>query len=116
MRVLGHPLIEEILTAEATFGRGAGVRWPIGPKATIRHRCGVACRRHSSGSTVPRAVYASSLAEARKRSGRRDPDDVELLALAIQLKLPVWSTDSDFKSTGVLWHTTASLLAALESK
>ena len=67
-------------------------------------------------TTVPRCVYASSLAEARKRIARRDPDDAELLALAIHLKLPVWSNDSDFENTGVVWHTTASLLAALESR
>lgn len=64
----------------------------------------------------PRKVYAASLPDARKRIGRRDPDDVELLALALQLKLPVWSNDNDFENTGVVWHTTASLLAALEAK
>jgi predicted nucleic acid-binding protein len=67
-------------------------------------------------TTVPRTVYASSLAEARRRIVRRDPDDVELLALAIHLKLPVWSNDNGFEDTGVLWHTTAWLLSALESK
>jgi predicted nucleic acid-binding protein len=56
------------------------------------------------------------LAEARKRIARRDPDDAELLALAIQLKLPVWSNDNDFEGTGVVWYTTASLLATLKSK
>ena len=55
-------------------------------------------------TTVPRTVYASSLAEARKRIARRDPDDVELLALAIQLKLPVWSNDSDFEERR-FWET-----------
>ena len=67
-------------------------------------------------TVVPRTVYASSLVKARKRIGWRDQDDVELLALTIQLKLPVWSDDSDFENTGVVWHTTASLLAVLESK
>ena len=67
-------------------------------------------------TTIPRAIYAASLAEARRRIGRRDPDDVELLALAIQLEIPVWSNDNDFENTGVVWYTTASLLAALEAK
>jgi predicted nucleic acid-binding protein len=53
------------------------------------------------------------MAEARKRIGRRDPDDVELLALAIQLNVPLWSNDNDFENTGVVWYTTASLLAVL---
>ena len=48
--------------------------------------------------------------------GRRDRDDVELLAMAIHLKLPVWSNDNDFEDTGTAWYTTASLLAALDAK
>lgn len=66
--------------------------------------------------TVPPTTYVSSIAEARERIERRDPDDVELLALAIQLDIPVWSNDNDFENTGVLWYTTASLLAVLEPK
>ena len=66
-------------------------------------------------NTVPRAKYRSSLAEARGRIGRRDPEDVELLALATQFELPVWSNDNDFEEGGVVWYTTASLLAALDA-
>lgn len=56
------------------------------------------------------------MAEAWKRIGRRDPDYVELLALAIQLKLPVWSNDNDFENTGVVRRTTASLLATVDGQ
>jgi predicted nucleic acid-binding protein len=67
-------------------------------------------------TTVPKTEYLVSLPEARKRISRRDPEDVELLALAIQFKIPVWSNDNDFEDAGVVWHTTASLLAGLDPK
>jgi predicted nucleic acid-binding protein len=115
-RVLRHPAIEEIPTTQATL-------------AEVREYAGLLARRRRLSvdivllaaaalpvTTVPRSVYLSSLPEARKQIGRRDPDDVELLALALHFKIPVWSNDNDFENTGVVWHTTASLLAILESK
>jgi predicted nucleic acid-binding protein len=67
-------------------------------------------------TAVPRTGYSPRLAEARKRIGRRGPDDVEFLALAMQFEVPIWSNDSDFEDAGVVWYTAASLLAALESE
>jgi predicted nucleic acid-binding protein len=46
----------------------------------------------------------------------RDPEDADLLALALQLEIPVWSNDNDFKGTGVRWYTTARLMKALGIK
>ena len=58
--------------------------------------------------------YESKLDTARRAIGKRDPDDVDLLALALSFEIPVWSNDSDFKDTGVDWYTTARLLRRLE--
>lgn len=58
-------------------------------------------------------VYAAKLAEAERRIGRRDPNDVDLLALALHLRVPVWSNDNDFEDAGVEWYTTAELLQKL---
>ena len=44
----------------------------------------------------------------------RDPDDVDVLALALQSACPVWTNDNDFEDVGVEWHTTAELLKLLE--
>jgi|CXWL01.1.fsa_nt_gi hypothetical protein len=52
-----------------------------------------------------------TLATARRRIGKRDPDDVDVLAL--HLNFAVWSNDNDFEDAGVEWHTTAELLKAL---
>ena len=54
--------------------------------------------------------YQGSLAMARKIIGKRDPDDIDLLALALELEIPIWSNDGDFEGTGIEWYTTAQLL------
>lgn len=40
--------------------------------------------------------YRSFLPEAQRLIGARDPEDVDLLALTLQTKLPLWSEDQDF--------------------
>ena len=62
---------------------------------------------------VEQDEYAGSLDEARRRIARRDPDDIDVLALALHLDAGVWSNDSDFDVAGVVWHTTARLLKRL---
>jgi predicted nucleic acid-binding protein len=64
-------------------------------------------------TVVERSDYEGKLATARRRIGRRDPDDVDVLALALTKNLPVWSNDNDFEDTGVEWYTTAELLKKL---
>jgi predicted nucleic acid-binding protein len=64
-------------------------------------------------TVVERSEYERQLAEAARRIGTRDPDDVDVLALALRLNLPVWSNDNDFEDAGVEWHTTAELLKTL---
>ena len=60
------------------------------------------------------SLYKGKIAEANRKIGWRDPDDVELLALAMALGIPVWSNDNDFRGVGVEWYTTARLLKKLE--
>lgn len=59
------------------------------------------------------AEYAAKLGAARRAIARRDPHDVDLLALALAFGIPVWSNDSDFEDAGVEWYTTARLLRRL---
>ena len=47
-------------------------------------------------TTYTEDSYAARLPEARKRIAKRDPNDVDLLALALTLNYPVWSNDRDF--------------------
>jgi predicted nucleic acid-binding protein len=64
-------------------------------------------------TVVGRPAYAPAIPEAKKRIGQRDPDDIELLALALAFNVPVWSNDRDFEDTGVEWLTTEKLLRQL---
>ena len=61
--------------------------------------------RYSAGT------YRRMIGEARWRVGQRDPDDVDVLALVLQLGLPLWTNDRDFEGTGTEYFTTARLLA-----
>ena len=63
---------------------------------------------------VPAAEYRRKLPEARSRMGKRDPDDVELLALALHFRIAVWSNDRDFSTARIRWYTTTQLLDYLK--
>jgi predicted nucleic acid-binding protein len=63
--------------------------------------------------SVDPVFYRRQIPEARRRMKFRDPDDVDLLALALALRVPVWSNDGDFSAVRVAWYTTARLLAKL---
>ena len=57
--------------------------------------------------------YQSKLEAAKRAIAKRDPHDVDLLALALAFGVPVWSNDSDFEDARVEWYTTARLLRRL---
>lgn len=61
-----------------------------------------------------RQHYSGSIPKASKKLSGIDEDDIELLALAMKLKVPVWSNDRDFRNAGVKVYTTARLLKALK--
>jgi predicted nucleic acid-binding protein len=62
---------------------------------------------------VERSEYQDERQTAKRRIGKRDPDDVDVLALALTLNVPVWSNDNDFEDAGIEWYTTAELLKTL---
>ncbi|MFZ5649466.1 MAG: PIN domain-containing protein [Bacillota bacterium] len=64
---------------------------------------------------ITKEVYSSQIPIALDLIGKRDPDDVELLALALTLDCPIWSNDNDLKDLkGVKVYTTAVILRWLE--
>lgn len=56
-------------------------------------------------------TYRESIADAKRRISKRDPKDVDVLALALHLGFPLWSNDRDFEEAGIEYLTTARLLA-----
>lgn len=64
----------------------------------------------------PEDVYAGQIPFALDLIGKRDPDDVELLALALTIGCPIWSNDNDLKDVEeVKVYTTAVMLRQLEN-
>ena len=116
--VLSHPSIEEVITTETVFAEVEEYAAILGQKKKISPERLMLAVASLPVSIVAREVYAGSIARARKRIGWRDPDDVELLALALHFKVPLWSNDNDFEECGVERVTTAELLKMLgeESK
>jgi predicted nucleic acid-binding protein len=56
-------------------------------------------------------IYRRALKSAQIQIAHRDQGDVEILALTLALKRPLWTNDKDFGSTAVQTLTTAELLA-----
>ena len=111
--VLVSPEIEEILTTESVFAEVEEYAVVLGRKQKLDPDTLMLAVASLPVSIVGRDVYARSIAKARKLIGERDPDDVELLALALHSKIPVWTNDNDFEGCGVEWLTTAELLRKL---
>jgi len=113
-RIVEHPQVREILTTEFTL-------------AEVREYAGVLARKKRlppdivllAAAALPvqivgREVYRRRIPEATRRMGSRDPGDVELLALALQLELPIWSNDKDFEPMEIELFTTEDLLRELD--
>lgn len=61
----------------------------------------------------PRRFYRAFLREAEKLIGARDPKDVDVLALALKLRAPIWTNDADFQGLNVEVFPTAVLIQKL---
>lgn len=60
---------------------------------------------------IPSYRYRHALPTALTAIGQRDPKDAELLALALALRLPIWSNDRDFDiAQGVVRLDTAAMV------
>ena len=55
--------------------------------------------------------YRRSMKKAKLQIAHRDPEDIEILALALELGRPLWTNDRDFEDTAIQVLTTAELLA-----
>lgn len=113
--VLEHPGVAQVVAAEATLAEVKEYAGHLAKKKRLALDVVLLTLAVLPVTVVERAAYASAIPEAKRRIAHRDPDDVEVLALAIELGLPVWSNDRDFDETGVEWYTTAELLKKLSA-
>ncbi|HMD97028.1 MAG TPA: PIN domain-containing protein [Terriglobia bacterium] len=111
--VLGHPDITEVLTAGETLGEVQEYAGSLARKKRLAEDLVLLAVAALPVTVVEREAYVASISEASRRVGKRDPKDVEILALAIALRVPLWSNDKDFEGTGVEWYSTEDLLRRL---
>jgi predicted nucleic acid-binding protein len=111
--VLDHPEIDAVYTTEATFEEVREYAVALGRKKKIGPAAMMLTVAALPVSIVASDDYNDAKSKARELIGRRDPDDVEILALALHLNIPLWSNDNDFEECGIEWYTTAELLRKL---
>jgi predicted nucleic acid-binding protein len=111
--VLSHPEIEGIFTTEVTLSEVEEYVILLARKRRLSLDTLLLAVAALPVAVVERETYARAIVQARRLIGQRDPDDIEILALALHLKIPLWSNDNDFRDTGVEWYTTAELLRRL---
>ena len=113
--VLEHSNVEEVFTAETTLAEVQEYAPALAKKKRLPADLVLLAVATLPVTVVDPSVYARSVSEARRRIGRRDPDDIDILALALHFGLPIWSNDNDFEVAGIEWYTTADLLTRLRS-
>ncbi|HTW59046.1 MAG TPA: PIN domain-containing protein [Terriglobales bacterium] len=111
--VLRHPEIETVFTTEQVFDEVEEYAVLLARKRRLAVDAVLLATATLPVVVVPREDYAAAIARARRSIAKRDPDDVDVLALALHLKIPLWSNDNDFEEAAVEWYTTAELLRKL---
>ncbi|MGO8788930.1 MAG: PIN domain-containing protein [Terriglobia bacterium] len=111
--ILESPQIDEILTVEPIMAEVEEYAGLLARKKRLAEDLVLLAVGALPVTIVGRADYAAAIPEAMKRIGQRDPDDADLLALALTFNVPVWSNDKDFEGAGVAWLTTEALLRQL---
>jgi predicted nucleic acid-binding protein len=111
--VLGRPELAEVLTTATAMTEVQEYVEPLARKLRLPLHTVLLAVASLPVAVGDRDEYGRSLSEAGRRIGQRDPDDIDVLALALHLGAPVWSNDSDFGIAGIEWYTTAQLLKQL---
>jgi predicted nucleic acid-binding protein len=111
--VLTHPEIEEVVTTEETFAEVREYAVLLGRKKKLAPDTILLTIAALPISIISPEIYAGAMDEARKLIGRRDPDDIEILALTLHMNIPLWSNDNDFEDCGIVRLTTAQILRKL---
>jgi predicted nucleic acid-binding protein len=111
--ILTHPGVEGVVTTASTIAEVQEYLSLLARKRRLPLDTVLLAAASLPVTVVERSAYAAKITAATKRLGSRDPDDVELLALALHARIPIWSNDKDFEDAGVDWFTTAQLLKKL---
>lgn len=110
--------VGELATTEHTVREVIEYIPELAQKPKVREAGITEADLHFALVVAPLTIYSREFYEekreaAYKQIGERDPDDVDLLALALKLGAPVWTNDQHFREAKVKWWTTARLLRHL---
>lgn len=111
--VLEHPGVESVVTTAVTFAEVQEYTGHLAQKKRLDLELVLLAVATLPVAIAPGEQYKDALPRARRKIGKRDPDDVEILALAMHLGWPLWSNDKDFEAAGVEVYTTAEFLQRL---
>jgi predicted nucleic acid-binding protein len=111
--VLNHSEVQEVFTTEHTLAEVQEYVSILSKQKRLPSDILLLAVAALPVTLVGRAQYAKSITEATKRIGHRDREDIELLALALHLRIPIWSNDRDFEHLDVDLFTTEGLLRHL---
>ena len=62
---------------------------------------------------LPDSFYGSCVARARELIERRDPSDIDILALTLKLDVPLWTNDRDLTDLAAIRTLTTAEMIAL---
>ena len=88
---LRHDNVEQVLTPAVAYNEVLGYLPSFAKKKRLELDTLLLAFAALPVTVVERSEYEAKLPAARRRIGKRDPDDVDVLALALALQLPVWS-------------------------
>ena len=86
-----HDKVEQVFTPAAAYDEVFEYLLPLAKKKRLDLDTLLLACAALPVTVVERSEYQTKLSTAKRRIGKRDPDDVDVLALALMLQLPVWS-------------------------
>lgn len=113
-KVFWHSEQDVFLTTEWTLSEVKKYIPKLASKAKIEEFLIVANLQSLPLQIYPTQFYEEKLGEAYRQIGERDPKDVDILALALQTGLPIWTNDKDFEITTVQTYSKFEILSAFE--
>lgn len=87
--VLTHPQVREVFTTEHSFSEVEEYAPVLARQKHLPSDILLLAIAALPVTIVVYTHYANSIAEATKRIGRRDREDIDLLALALHLQIPI---------------------------
>lgn len=113
-RIFWNPEVKRFLTTEFTFEEVRFYIPRLARKLEVEEEILLLDLQLLPLEVFKRSSYQNEFARAESILLKRDLKDADLLALALQFGIPIWSNDKDFQETGARIYTTAQLLKLLE--